>query len=165
MWGGGAEGIDVAASKAGSELQREINNRVSTLLQHASSVMAARKAEALLPFDLTVTQYTAMLWLRCNPGASSAQLARLCRVTPQSMSVVAAALERRGLAERAPAPIHARVLALTLTRKGGALLTKADAAARAVDDRYAAEFTPAELETFRSLLGRARHAVDEETVF
>lgn len=148
-------------SKADAARQREINDRVSTLLQHAASVMVARKAEALAPFDLTVTQYTAMLMLRCNPGTSSAQLARLCRVTPQSMSVVTAALEQRGLADRAPVAIHARVLALTLTRKGNALLNKADLAARSVDARYEAEFTEDELANLRTLLERARLALED----
>lgn len=148
-------------SKADAARQREINTRVSTVLQHAASVMIARKAESLAPFDLTVTQYTAMLMLRCNPGASSAQLARLCRVTPQSMSVVTAALEQRGLAERAPVAIHARVLALTLTRKGQALLNKADLAARSVDARYEAEFTEDELASLRALLERARLALGD----
>lgn len=151
----------MANGKADAERQREINERVSTLLQHASSVMVVRKAELLAAFDLTVTQYTALLMLRCNPGVSSAQLARLCRVTPQSMSVVTAALEQRGLAERMPVPIHARVMALTLTRKGNALLAKADAAARAVEARYEAEFTVAELATLRALLRRARLTLDD----
>lgn len=148
-------------SKTDVARQREINNRVSTLLQRAASVLIARKAEALAPFDLTVTQYTAMLMLRCNPGSSSAQLARLCRVTPQSMSVVTAALEERGLAERSPAAVHPRVFALTLTRKGNALLAKADLAAREVDARYEAEFTADELSTLRGLLERARYALEE----
>ncbi|MEU4219705.1 MarR family transcriptional regulator [Actinoplanes sp. NPDC026623] len=151
----------MARSKADAERQQEINERVSTLMQHASSVMVARKSEALATFDLTVTQYTALLMLRCNPGVSSAQLARLCRVTPQSMSVVTATLEQRGLTERMPVPIHTRVMAITLTRRGGALLAKADAAARAVDKRYEAEFTAAELATLRRLLERARIALDD----
>jgi DNA-binding MarR family transcriptional regulator len=150
----------VAGGRADAERQREINERVSTLLQHASSEMIARKAEALAPFDLTVTQYTALLMVRCNPGVSSAQLARLCRVTPQSMSVVTAALEQRGLTERMPVAASTRIMALALTRKGGALLTKADAAARRVDQRYEAEFSAEELATFRALLHRARLAVD-----
>jgi DNA-binding MarR family transcriptional regulator len=152
----------MATSKADVARQQEINDRISTLLQHASAVMVARKAESLAEFDLTTTQYTAMLLLRCNPGVSSAQLARLCRVTPQSMSVVTAALEQRGLAERMPVAIHARVMALELTRKGTALVTKADAAARAVDERYAAQFSAEELTTLRALLGRARRALDEQ---
>ncbi|UQU64757.1 MarR family transcriptional regulator [Couchioplanes caeruleus] len=148
----------MAGGRTDAERQREINERVSTLLQHASSEMIARKAEALAPFDLTVTQYTALLMVRCNPGVSSAQLARLCRVTPQSMSVVTAALEQRGLTERMPLAAHNRIMALTLTRKGGALLAKADAAARRVDQRYEAEFSAEELATFRTLLHRARLA-------
>jgi DNA-binding MarR family transcriptional regulator len=148
-------------SRAGVARQQEINGRVSTLLQHAASVMVARKTDCLAPFDLTVTQYTAMLMLRCNPGSSSAQLARLCRVTPQSMSVVTAALEQRGLAQRTPAAIHPRVMALTLTRRGAALLNRADLAAREVDARYEEEFTADELATLRHLLERARRVLDD----
>nr|WP_275587191.1 MarR family transcriptional regulator [Micromonospora terminaliae] len=123
--------------------------------------MVARKADCLAPFDLTVTQYTAMLMLRCNPGSSSAQLARLCRVTPQSMSVVTAALEQRGLAQRTPAAIHPRVMALTLTRRGAILLNRADLAAREVDARYEEEFTADELAALRHLLERARRVLDD----
>lgn len=145
----------MAISKADAVRQREINERISTLLQHASSTMVARKTEILADFDLTPTQYTAMLMLRCNPGVSGAQLARLCRVTPQSMSVVTAALDERGLAARMPVVVHARITALVLTRKGAALLARADAAARRVDESYEREFTEAELATLRALLGRA----------
>ncbi|WNM37301.1 MarR family transcriptional regulator [Micromonospora halotolerans] len=148
-------------SRADVARQQEINGRVSTLLQHAASVMVVRKADCLAPFDLTVTQYTAMLMLRCNPGSSSAQLARLCRVTPQSMSVVTAALEKRGLAQRTPAAIHPRVLALTLTRRGAALLARADLAAREVDARYEEEFSADELAALRHLLERARRVLDD----
>ncbi|GAA2624186.1 MarR family winged helix-turn-helix transcriptional regulator [Paractinoplanes durhamensis] len=151
----------MASSKADAERQRELNNRISTLLQHASSAMVARKTEVLADFDLTPTQYTAMLMLRCNPGVSGAHLARLCRVTPQSMSVVTATLDERGLASRLPVAVHARITALVLTRKGVALLTRADAAARRVDERYEQEFTETELATLRGLLGRAGRALDE----
>jgi DNA-binding MarR family transcriptional regulator len=100
-----------------SARQQELNARLTTLINQSDAVLVARVTDVLVGFHLTPTQYAALLMLECNPGSSSAQLARLVNVTPQSMGVIMNKLEERGLVTREPAEIHSRVLATTLTRR------------------------------------------------
>lgn len=104
---------------------------------------------------LTVPQYAAMYALSPAPGISGARLARLCAVTPQSMTTVLKTLESRGLIERRPSEDHAQVLITRLTPEGRELLRDADAAAVAVERRLADAYTPEELDRLRELLERA----------
>ncbi len=149
----------MASTPADRTRQREVNARVSTLLMRAALVMEQRKAEAVAPFELTLNQYVAMLWLRCNPGISNAGLARHCGITPQACSALVAILETRGLARRGQSPAHGRLLEISLTTMGKKLADRADGAAAAVDRVYAAEFETNELERLRVLLQRASTAL------
>lgn len=139
--------------------QQEINARLITLINQLDAVLVARVTEVLLDFDLTPTQYAALLMLGCNPGSSSAQLARFVNVTPQSMGVIVTKLEERGLVTREPAEIHSRVLTTTLTRKGHQIMEAADEAARTVELGLREAFAESEVEQLRGLLRRARQAL------
>ncbi len=139
--------------------QRELNNRVSTLMMRASTVMQQRKSEAVSPFGLTLTQYVALLWLRCNPGSSNARLALWCGISPQATSVMVTGLEQRGLLVREMSQAHARLLEISLTNEGETVLDKADRAAVAVEGRYAAAMDENEIATLRRLLDRCATAM------
>lgn len=115
----------------------------------------AAKSEVLASFGLTVAQYTAMLALYYVPGQSSAQLARASAVTAQTMGGVLGKLEGKGLIGRAPSRVHRKVLVTTLTPAGEALLLRADAAARGVEEGLGSAFSASERELFRGFLRRA----------
>ena len=68
---------------------------------------------------------------------STSQLARRAFMTPQSMSEVIHALERKGLIKRNPHPNHRRTLPATLTAKGRRVLAACDAAVARVRRRDA----------------------------
>jgi DNA-binding MarR family transcriptional regulator len=93
----------------------------------------------LLPWDLSVPALTALSVLRTRPGLSSAQLSRRSLITPQSMSEVVATLERRGLVQRAVDPSHGRILRMTLTEAGAALLDQIDPVVAALSDELMAD--------------------------
>jgi DNA-binding MarR family transcriptional regulator len=93
----------------------------------------------LLPWDLSVPALTALSVLRTRPGLSSAQLSRRSLITPQSMSEVVATLERRGLVQRAVDPSHGRILRMTLTEAGAALLDEIDPVVAALSDELMAD--------------------------
>ncbi len=133
--------------------------RLGLAIKRAEQVLIAEKTRVLRPFGLTVPQYAAMFAIAAAPGISGARAARECHVTPQTMAVVLAGLEAKGLIERQPSEVHAQVLVTRLTRAGHALFRRADAAAREVEDRLAAAFTGAELATLRELLARAAGAI------
>ena len=73
-------------------------------------------------------QYTTLSILGYRGELSNAQLARRAYMSPQAMSEVIEALERKGLIERAPRPGHRRVLPAVLTAKGRKVLRACDAA-------------------------------------
>jgi DNA-binding MarR family transcriptional regulator len=75
---------------------------------------------------MTPAQYTVMSLLAARNDQSSADLARRAGVTPQSMSEIIAALERKGLISRSESPEHRRILTVCLTVQGRKLLKQCD---------------------------------------
>ncbi|MBG0829221.1 MarR family transcriptional regulator [Planomonospora sp. ID67723] len=129
--------------------------RLGNTIKRAEQALIAEKTRVLRPFGLTVPQYAALLTLSLAPGISGARLARLCLVTPQSMTTVLKTLESRRLIERRPSPDHAQVLVTRLTPEGQALFDRADAAAVAVERRLLEAYAPEERDLLRGLLDRA----------
>src|SRR5436305_12739130 len=84
-------------------IRREINDRVSE-------------------YGLTVLQYTTLSVLGRRGELSNAQLARRAYMSPQAMSEVIEALEKKGLIKRIQHPNHRRVYPATLTAKGKKVL-------------------------------------------
>jgi DNA-binding MarR family transcriptional regulator len=79
--------------------------------------------ERVAPHGLTTLQFTTLSVLsRHGAPLSTSQLARRAFMTPQSMSEVIHALERKGLIKRDPHPNHRRTLPATLTAKGRRVL-------------------------------------------
>ncbi|MDQ0986290.1 MarR family winged helix-turn-helix transcriptional regulator [Streptomyces sp. V2I9] len=133
-----------------------VGDRLGNTIKRAEQALIARKTQAMRAFDLTVPQYSVLLLLSLFPsGMSAAQLARESMVTPQTMSTVLANLEKHGLMEREPSPLHQKVIVNKLTRAGRAVLKKADKEAVRVEDGLRAEYTPEEFEQFENFLERA----------
>ncbi|MFD7744730.1 MarR family winged helix-turn-helix transcriptional regulator [Streptomyces sp. NPDC059698] len=133
-----------------------VGDRLGNTIKRAEQALIARKTQAMRQFDLTVPQYSVLLLLSLFPsGMSAAQLARESMVTPQTMSTVLANLEKHGLMEREPSPLHQKVIVNKLTRAGRAVLKKADKEAVRVEDGLRAEYTPEEFEQFEDFLERA----------
>src|SRR5215207_1119453 len=81
------------------------------------------------PYGLTTLQFTTQsVFSRHGAPLSTSQLARRAFMTPQSMSEVIHALERKGLIKRNPHPIHRRTLPATLTTKGRRVLAACEEA-------------------------------------
>jgi DNA-binding MarR family transcriptional regulator len=131
-----------------------IEERLGADLKQAVDALNIAKQAAVKPSGLTVPQYAALLFLVDNPGISAAALARLCHVTPQTMTTILQNLESAGLIVRTPHPWHRNVLETRLTEAGTTAFEQADARAVAVEQGLAAEFTAEELKTLRSLLAR-----------
>ncbi|WP_326568613.1 MarR family transcriptional regulator [Amycolatopsis rhabdoformis] len=128
--------------------------RLGTHLKRAEQALMAEKNRVLKPFGLSVPQYSVLYALSMSP-LSGAQLARVCCVTPQSMTSLLSTMESKKLVERTPSDVHAQVLIARLTRSGHATFRKANEAALAVEARLSAAFGPDEDKTLRELLQRA----------
>jgi DNA-binding MarR family transcriptional regulator len=112
--------------------------------------------ERVAPCDLTALQFTTLSVLsRHGAPLSTSQLARRAFMTPQSMSEVIHALERKGLIKRNPHPNHRRTLPATLTAKGRRVLAACDEAVREFEDAMLDGFSEADRATFRDMIKAA----------
>jgi DNA-binding MarR family transcriptional regulator len=89
--------------------------------------------DALAPYELTVPQYGALSAFDTAAEMSSAELARLAAVTPQTMNALVHQLVKRSLLERRGHPTHAKVVVLHLSRRGRRLLDQATPKVRATE--------------------------------
>lgn len=105
----------------------QTRNRTIYLIKRAEMAIRAGLDAALRDLSVTPGQYTIMSLLAAKADQSSAGLARRAGVTPQSMSETVAQLERKGLIERAENPEHRRILHISLTAAGSALLAQCEA--------------------------------------
>ena len=99
--------------------------------------------ERVAPYGLTTLQFTTLSVLsRHGAPLSTSQLARRAFMTPQSMSEVIHALERKGLIKRNPHPNHRRTLPATLTAKGRRVLAACEEAVSRVRGHDARPASP-----------------------
>jgi DNA-binding MarR family transcriptional regulator len=153
---GGVPGSTREAGAAGSGTTiAPLDARLGHLIKRAEHSLITAKERLLRLEELSVTQYSALLVLAESPGATGAQVARRCLVTPQSMVPVLASLEDRGFIERRPSTVHAKVYEITLTDKGMDKLKRADLLAGALERRLAVAFNGTEHRQLRDLLERA----------
>ena len=118
-------------------------------LEVAIRLMLERELRDL---DLTPSQYTTLSMLAANGETSSSDLARRVLVTPQSMSEMIKALDRKGLIKRQESEGNRKVLDIALSPAGRALLEKAEARVDALEATMFAAIAPDQLETMRERL-------------
>lgn len=114
--------------------------------------MLLRKLRQLpLEGELTPPETSALSRLDRGGPATSSELARAERISPQSMGATIAVLEQRGLVARERDPADGRRIVLTITEAGRRIVhdrrgKRTELIARALDGG----FTPAELEQLRA---------------
>jgi DNA-binding MarR family transcriptional regulator len=112
--------------------------------------------ERVAPHDLTTLQFTTLSVLdRHGAPLSTSQLARRAFMTPQSMSEVIHALERKGFIKRNPHPNHRRTLPATLTTKGRRVLAACEQAVSELEDAMLDGFTDQERAAFLKMIKAA----------
>jgi DNA-binding MarR family transcriptional regulator len=128
-------------------------------------VMAALRPQVvaqLKPLGLGFPEFVCMRILSQRPGLTSAELARGTNVSAQAMNQVLHALEDRGALTR-PASVPAgRAMPAQLTRRGKALLKRADAAVHVADQRILDRLTADQQRHLKELLYAAgTHGVEQ----
>jgi DNA-binding MarR family transcriptional regulator len=106
----------------------------------------------LRPLGIGLAEFVCMRNISMWPDQSNAELARRANVTPQAMSLVLRALEDRALIARPEAVPSGRSLPARLTRKGAALLKRAEKSVQVADARLLDALTPAERNELKRLL-------------
>lgn len=96
---------------------------IGYLLRQAHAVHRLRMERALADLQLTPPQFAVLTMLAAYPGLSGADLARLAMLTPQTVSVIVANLERAAAISRRPHPVHGRIQLLEVTETGLQLLS------------------------------------------
>ena len=142
----------VRADEATARAEPGMSYAIARLHQRVFTSITERVA----PYGLTALQFTTLSVLsRHGAPLSTSQLARRAFMTPQSMSEVIHALERKGLIKRNPDPNHRRTLPATLTAKGRRVLTACDASVSEFEDAMLDGFSEADRATFRDMIKAA----------
>lgn len=99
--------------------------------------VAVRQAMERVLGDLGVTspQFAVLTMIVAYPGVSGADLARLTFLTPQTINVIVRNLEKAGAIEKSAHAVHGRILRLTATAKGQALLRRCRARVAEIEER------------------------------
>jgi DNA-binding MarR family transcriptional regulator len=108
------------------------------LLRQAQAAARLTMERALADLGVTPPQFIVLTMLKAYPGLSGADVARVALLTPQTVGVIIANLERDGAIRKTPHPIHGRVLQWTMTRRGASLLGKCRRRALALERRLTA---------------------------
>jgi DNA-binding MarR family transcriptional regulator len=122
------------------------------LLRQAAGAYRHRVERALAGLEVTAPQFAVMTMLKAYPGQSSADIARLALLTPQTVSVIIGNLERAGTIRRRPHRIHGRILQIELTEAGLSLLEQCRAQVHAVERELTESVSRAEEGTIRRWL-------------
>jgi DNA-binding MarR family transcriptional regulator len=120
-----------------------MDSGVGAALRRAGAAHRMAMERALAPLNVTPAQFAVLQVVVDAPGMSSADVARIERLTPATMSVVVANLERMGALVRRPHAKNARIQCLEATEIGLQLTRCGRAQVQALQQRIVAAM-PAE---------------------
>jgi DNA-binding MarR family transcriptional regulator len=124
-------------------------------LYRVMATLRPQVAAELKPLGLGLPEFVCMRILAKHPGLTSAELARGTNVSAQAMNQVLHALEDRGALTRPASTPAGRALPAQLTRRGKALLKRADAAVQVADQRILTRLTADQGRHLKQLLHAA----------
>lgn len=106
----------------------------------------------LQPMGITAVQFRVLTTISSRPSISSAELARLYDVKPQTMIKQIATLETKGLISRKVSQKNKRQLDVTLTEAGKICLDKCQTGSRALEKNLMAPLSDTDQEELRKHL-------------
>lgn len=118
--------------------KRGEDGHIAYLLRQAQAATRLTMERTLADLGVTPPQFAVLTMLNAYPGLSGADVARVALLTPQTVGVIIANLERDGAIRKTPHPVHGRILQWTLTRRGSDLLDKCRRRVNAVERRLVA---------------------------
>jgi DNA-binding MarR family transcriptional regulator len=126
--------------------------RISYVIARLERALRMEINARVRPHGLTTLQYTTLSILGQGGRLSNAQLARRAYMTPQSMSEVLRALERKGLVDRTSGQAFGRALPAELTAEGRRVLDACGKAVDALEHEMLRDLTPRQARTMRTSL-------------
>lgn len=145
-----AEGVQELFTEPSGEFALELH--VGHLLRRASQRSSEIFQHMMGDFDVTPTQFSALIKLHDEGELSQNVLGRLTAMDPATILGVVSRLKRRGLVGSRLDPDDGRRILLRLTDKGSALTVRMRAVAASLSDDILAPLTKAECQTFIRLL-------------
>jgi DNA-binding MarR family transcriptional regulator len=131
------------------------------LMYRVMAALRPQVAAELKPLRLSLPEFVCLRILSKRPGLTSAELARGTNVSAQAANQVLLALEERGALTRPASSPAGRAMPAQLTRRGKALLKRADAAVDVAEQRILAPLTADERRQLKQLLYTAGTPVGE----
>jgi DNA-binding MarR family transcriptional regulator len=122
------------------------------LLYRVMASLRPQVAAELKPLGIGLPEFVCMRILSTNPGLTGAELARGTNVSAQAMNQVLHALEDRGALSRPASTPAGRAMPAQLTRRGKALLERADAAVQVADQRILNRLSAGQQNQLKQLL-------------
>lgn len=147
-----SKAFDELTVPAPGEGKRGESGYLGYLLRQAAGAHRNRIEKALAGFGVTAPQFSVLTMLNAYPGLSNADLARLALLTPQTVSVIIANLEKAALIARRPHQMHGRIQHIDLTPKGTALLAEARMIVNRLDKELMDGFSSSDEEIIRKWL-------------
>jgi DNA-binding MarR family transcriptional regulator len=117
------------------EGKRGPEGHLGYLVRQASVAVRAAMEKALADLEITPPQFSVLTMIVAYPGVSGAALARLTFLTPQTINVIVRNLEKAGALAKTADRAHGRILQLTATAKGQALLKRCRSRVMEVEDK------------------------------
>jgi DNA-binding MarR family transcriptional regulator len=136
-----------------------MDSRIDDLLRRAAAAHRTAVERELAPLKLTPPQFAVLQIVADAPGVSSADVARIERLTPPTMSVVVGNLERKGALTRRAHATNGRIQCLEPTEMGLELMRNGRARVQAQKERIVAVM-PAEAATAIDLWLRRVAAIE-----
>jgi DNA-binding MarR family transcriptional regulator len=132
------------------------------LLRQASVALRTAMDRTLADQGLTSPQFAVLTMIVAYPGASGADLARLTFLTPQTINVIVRNLERDGAIGKTAHATHGRILRLSATAKGQALLKRCRARVAELEAELAGLLGREEQRTVRRWLSSVSEKLAED---
>jgi DNA-binding MarR family transcriptional regulator len=124
---------------------------VAGALQVSIGLLKRQMRQVPVDGELTSPETSALARLDRGGPSTSAALARLEQISPQSMGATFAGLEARGLVQRRPDPEDGRQMVISLTQAGlEALRNRRSARADQLAKALSSEFTRSELKQLQA---------------
>lgn len=134
------------------ERYRGAEGRIGFLLRQAQTAVRAAIGAAVQPLGLTPAQFSLLGVLGHEGELSSAELAKLAMISPQSVGGIVTNLERAGWVARRRADDHGRIIWLALTDSGRRILERAQQRVSVIENELFKDAKPADVQLIRRWL-------------
>ncbi|WP_295587538.1 MarR family winged helix-turn-helix transcriptional regulator [uncultured Oscillibacter sp.] len=140
-------------------------NALAPQMGYAVHLARSRLEARLSQYDVTPTQTHVLVYLFHHGGqAPQCQLTAFLKVKPSTANGILDRLEEKGMVKRSVSGTDARRRFITLTEKGKEQQALFRKSFQAAEERMLRGISPEEVETFRSLLGRIIHNLEEDPI-